>query len=51
MRARLHRQETVDIPDDQQIYVPVRVITKDNVDQFAQDVEEKLKKLKGIILY
>ena len=46
MLARLHRKEPVDIPENKLIYVPVRVINKDNVDEIENDINTKLSMLK-----
>jgi ribose transport system substrate-binding protein len=45
MLARLHRKESVDIPDDKLIYVPTYVITQDDVDEVAGTVDAKLELL------
>lgn len=45
MLHRIHTGQPVDIPDDKLIFVPVRVINKDNVDIMQKDIEEKLASL------
>jgi ribose transport system substrate-binding protein len=46
MLARLYRKETVELPPDKLIYIPVRVITGENVDAIEQDINDKLASLK-----
>ena len=46
MLAKLHRSEPVDIPENKLIYIPVRVINKDNVDEIENDINTKLSMLK-----
>jgi ribose transport system substrate-binding protein len=45
MLAQLVRGEKVAVPADKMIYVPVIIITKDNVDAISKDVEQKLSTL------
>lgn len=45
MLARIHRGEKVDIPPGKLIYVPHKVITKDNVDEWETFINEKLASL------
>ena len=46
MLARLHRGEKVEIPEDEMIYVPVRVITRENVDKIEDEINRNLSTLK-----
>lgn len=51
MLARMHRGEEVDIPTDKMIYVPVRVIDQQNVDEIEKDIDQKLSLLKKKMKY
>ena len=42
MLAKIHRGEPVDIPENKMIYVPVRVLNKDNVDTIEADINQKI---------
>lgn len=46
MLHRIHTNQPVDIPDNKLIFVPVRIINKENVDSMQKDIEEKLGSLK-----
>jgi ribose transport system substrate-binding protein len=45
MLAKLHRGEKVDLPADKMIYVPVKVINRENVDMIEKDINDKLTTL------
>ncbi len=49
MLAKLHRGEPADIPDNKLIYVPVQVLTPQNVDSYEAFINEKLATLEDSV--
>ena len=49
--ARLHRGQPVDLPEDRIVFVDTYVITRENLQQVEQEIEEKLRLLDELAGY
>jgi ribose transport system substrate-binding protein len=49
MLSRLHQKQDAGIPSNKLMYIPVRIINKQNVDDIEKDINFKLSKLQTAI--
>ena len=45
MLHQIHQKQDIDLPEDKMIYIPVRVISPENVDEIERDIDRKLDTL------